>query len=119
MGSCLCKTDDSQLTCPFGSISIKHCGCLGSKKEIDEQTAQINSAVTAQLKAIEIAMKDQMLDAIKLSGSMPEIALSPNLLTRTLSVRFPEPSCPTATVEPGNSGALEHSVDKSEKGADS
>jgi len=107
--ACACKTDDSTLNCPFGSVSVKHCGCFGTK-ETDEQVQQINAAVAAQLKAVENAMRIQMLESIKLSGVMPEIALSPNLLTRTISVRFPDPvpSSPTPIEPVANSGEPPH-----------
>jgi len=104
---CTCQTDESTANCPFGSVSVKHCGCL-TKKDEDEQIQEINAAVEAQLKAIEINMRNQMLESLKNNGVIPPIMLSPNPVTRTLSVRFPDPSSPTPTEPVANSGEPPH-----------
>ena len=105
MGSCLCKTDDSQLTCPFGSVSIKHCGCLGKKSKEDEEEARINAVVAEQLIAIEKLMIDEMLNRIRQNGVMPDVLLSPHPEAQTLRVHFPSPTppIPTETEQPADS----------------
>ena len=47
-----CDTDESHATCPFGSITIKHCGCRKVTEEVEktpEQLQEIKSRVEYEL----------------------------------------------------------------------
>ena len=51
--ACSCETDESHASCPLGSVSIKHCGCMKKTEEkvqkTPEQLAEIKSRAEYQL----------------------------------------------------------------------
>jgi hypothetical protein len=62
MGKCCsslnCDTDESSISCPFGSVKIKHCACGCFKtKEDDEQKRQLEIAIRVKLRAYEFEIR--------------------------------------------------------------
>ena len=94
MGACLCKTDESTLTTPIGSCSLKHCGCWGKKDDEDESLKAINDAIRAELVAVEFAMRQHMLAGLRTFGDVIPVQVladgmkSPVSGPRALTVRI-------------------------------
>ena len=51
--ACSCETDESHASCPLGSVSIKHCGCMKKTEEkvqkSPEELQEIKSRVEYEL----------------------------------------------------------------------
>ena len=96
--SCHCETEQATLTSPIASCSIGKCRFWGEIK-VEQQPSnaaaieELNVAIRAQVAAVEIEMRRQMLSYLEAFGALPPVevnggATSPTPRPRALSIRI-------------------------------